>query len=497
MGDSGIPGRALSIPATPSSYPGRHPQSYQRSPLTTDGWAISGRFDGDLGCPHHTYEGTSCQSPAARRPLMRGRETMIAQPLVADALLGETEPGTAVERILAMARSHLDMDVAFISEWLDDQQVFRHLDGASESFDMDLDTGRPLDGSYCIRVMDGRLPNFVTDAAVNPVVRDLEATHELQIGSYIGVPVRFSDGRFFGMLCCLSHTEEPTLNPRDVRFMEMLASLVAERLEADRAEQSGRQEVEDRVRAALVGDLFDSYLQPIVRLADRAVVGFEALTRFRGEHARTPDVWFDEARRVGLGSELELAAARLALRSLGLLPNEAYLSLNFAPSTVVDPRLAALLGNEPAERIVLEVTEHDAVEDYPSLERVLKSLRSGGVRLAIDDAGAGFSSFRHVIQLAPDIIKADVALTRGIDRDPARQALTRSLARFARETGAVIVSEGIETDAELRTAVRLGVSLGQGYLLGRPAPAHMHFAMGQAPFRRSDVGDSVASLTRR
>lgn len=419
---------------------------------------------------------------------------MTAQPLVADALFGEAEPGTAVERILAMARSHLDMDVAFVSEWIDGQQLFRHLDGASDTFDMTVDIGRPLEGSYCIRVMDGRLANFVRDAAAHPEVRDLEATRELRIGSYIGVPVRFSDGRFFGMLCCLSHTEEPTLNPRDVRFMEMLASLVAERMEADRVEQSGRQEVEDRVRAALVGDLFDSYLQPIVRLADRAVVGFEALTRFRGEHARTPDVWFAEARSVGLGSELELAAARLALKSLKLLPTQAYLSLNFAPSTVVDPRLAALLLDAPPERIVLEVTEHDAVEDYPSLERVLKSLRSGGVRLAIDDAGAGFSSFRHVIQLAPDIIKADVALTRGIDRDPARQALTRSLARFGRETGAVIVSEGIETDAELRTAVRLGVSFGQGYLLGRPAPAHTYAAMGHVPLRRTNRSDSMATL---
>ncbi|HUQ79368.1 MAG TPA: EAL domain-containing protein [Patescibacteria group bacterium] len=422
---------------------------------------------------------------------------MIAQSLAADALLGNAEHGTAVERILAMARSHLDMDVAFVSEWIDGQQVFRHLDGMNETFDMRVDSQGPLEGSYCIRVMDGRLPNFVGDAAGHPEVKDLEATRDLKIGSYIGVPVRFSDGRFFGMLCCVSHTMEPTLNPRDVRFMEMLASLVADRLEADRAEQSGRHEVEDRVRATLDGAEFDSYLQPIVRLADRSVVGFEALTRFRGAHARTPDVWFAEATSVGLGIELELAAARLALRSLRRLPAEAYLSLNFSPSTVVDPRLAALLRNEPAERIVLEVTEHDAVEDYPSLERTLKSLRSRGLRLAIDDAGAGFSSFRHVIQLAPDIIKADVALTRGIDRDPARQALTRSLARFAQETGAIIVSEGIETDAELRMAARLGVSLGQGYLLGRPAPAHTHFLIGHAPFRRTKGATSLGVFTSR
>lgn len=398
-----------------------------------------------------------------------------------------------------MARTHLDMDVAFVSEWIDGQQVFRHLDGQGETFDMRVDTGRPLEGSYCIRVMDGRLPNFVGDAAANPVVRDLDATRELGIGSYIGVPVRFSDGRFFGMLCCLSHTEEPTLNPRDVRFMEMLASLVAERLEADRAEQSGRQEVEDRVRAALVGELFDSYLQPIVRLADRAVVGFEALTRFRGEHARTPDVWFAEARSVGLGTELELAAARLALRSLELLPSHAYLSLNFSPTALLDPRVAAVLKKQPAGRIVLEVTEHDEIEDYASLERTLQSLRATGLRLAIDDAGAGFSSFRHVIQLAPDIIKADVALTRGIDHDLARQALARSLARFARDTGAIIVSEGIETEAELRAVARLGVSVGQGYLLGRPAPApaKTQASIGQAPLRRPGSAGSAVTLASR
>jgi EAL domain-containing protein (putative c-di-GMP-specific phosphodiesterase class I) len=96
-------------------------------------------------------------------------------------------------------------------------------------------------------------------------------------------------------------------------------------------------------------------------------------------------------------------------------------------------------------------------------------LRSKGVRLAVDDAGAGFSSLRHVVDLQPEIIKLDIGLIRGVDADPARQALARALLAFARETfDATVVAEGIETVGELEMLRRLGCPQGQGFLLGRP-----------------------------
>ena len=118
--------------------------------------------------------------------------------------------------------------------------------------------------------------------------------------------------------------------------------------------------------------------------------------------------------------------------------------------------------------MVLEVTEHAPVEDYDQLNRTLRTLRARGIRLAIDDAGAGFASFRHIVRLAPDFIKLDMTLTRDIDADPARRALATAMVSFALEIGATMIAEGIETEQEFRTLRSLGIGLGQGYFLGVP-----------------------------
>jgi EAL domain-containing protein (putative c-di-GMP-specific phosphodiesterase class I) len=121
-------------------------------------------------------------------------------------------------------------------------------------------------------------------------------------------------------------------------------------------------------------------------------------------------------------------------------------------------------------RIVLEITEHAPVEDYGDLERALAPLREGGLTVAIDDAGAGFASLRHILRLRPDIIKVDKTLTQGIEFDSSKRALARALITFARDIGAEIVAEGIETSSEQAALHALGVRYGQGYHIGRPAP---------------------------
>ena len=100
---------------------------------------------------------------------------------------------------------------------------------------------------------------------------------------------------------------------------------------------------------------------------------------------------------------------------------------------------------------------------------MLGRLRSWGLRIAIDDAGSGYASLRHILNIRPDIIKLDIALTRAIDSDPARQALAIALVSFRQDIDAVLVAEGIETLAQLEALVRLGLRHGQGYYLGRPA----------------------------
>jgi len=240
-----------------------------------------------------------------------------------------------------------------------------------------------------------------------------------------------------------------------------------ERQEAEAARQlEHRQKV---IRVTLANQEFESVFQPIVELGSGGVVGAEALTRFETTPKRPPDVWFAEAREVGLGVELEMAALRSSLSQLGRLPAGLYLSLNASPDTMMSEEFRDALRGAPAERVVLELTEHESVEDYELLETTVNSLRSQGVRLAVDDAGAGFSSFRHILKLRPDIIKLDVALTRGIDGDPARRALGSAMLTFGLDAyNAAIVAEGIETEAEFKTLRGLGCRFGQGYYLGRP-----------------------------
>jgi EAL domain-containing protein (putative c-di-GMP-specific phosphodiesterase class I) len=237
------------------------------------------------------------------------------------------------------------------------------------------------------------------------------------------------------------------------------------------------------VRRVLGGEGLSVVLQPIVELDGGRVVAVEALSRFAGEPRRSPDVWFADAAALGLGVELELLAIRAALTHLHELPRHARLSLNVSAATMCTPDLFEALAAIPGERLAVEITEHAPIDDYTALRAALISLRSRGVQLMIDDAGAGFSSLKHVLDLHPDVIKLDLSLTRDIDSDPIRRALTASLVSFAHEIGSTIVAEGIETQAELETLRELRVTHGQGYLLAPPGPGPVphRVAIGKSP----------------
>jgi EAL domain-containing protein (putative c-di-GMP-specific phosphodiesterase class I) len=224
-----------------------------------------------------------------------------------------------------------------------------------------------------------------------------------------------------------------------------------------------------RVRHTIDHRTLDTLLQPIVDLNNGHAVGAEALSRFREPPLRSPSLWFAEATSLGLGVELEMTAVRLALEQLRRLPSGLYLSLNASVDTIMSEEFGVALADVPAERIVLELTEHSRVGDYTRLSHTLEDLRARGVRLAVDDAGAGYASFRHVLNLHPDLIKLDIGLTRGIDQDPARRALGSALLTFGLDAiKASIVAEGIETKGELDTLRVLGCPFGQGFYLGRP-----------------------------
>lgn len=221
------------------------------------------------------------------------------------------------------------------------------------------------------------------------------------------------------------------------------------------------------------GDRLEVHLQPIVSLSsyESPPAGYEALARFQTTPYQAPDIWLGRAAEAGLLQELELTCARSALALVPLLPESGFLTINVSAETLVSPAFSRMLDGLPADRVVVEVTEHAIVREYDALLRALGGLRERGVRLAVDDAGAGFASFRHVLELSPEIIKLDIHLTRGISKDSSRQALVRSLVSFAGDVGSTLVAEGIETPEDMRTLAEAQVPFGQGYLFARPGPA--------------------------
>jgi EAL domain-containing protein (putative c-di-GMP-specific phosphodiesterase class I) len=225
--------------------------------------------------------------------------------------------------------------------------------------------------------------------------------------------------------------------------------------------------VRQSVEAILAHARFAVRCQPIVRLDTGAVVGAEALTRFPSTH-RPAEAWFDDAQRVGLGAQLQLAVVERAVALVGLLPAGAFLTFNVGPDVLAGPELLDLLDLVDPERVIIELTEHVRIDDYDRLLDSLSRMRERGARLAVDDTGAGFSSLGHILHLRPELIKLDCQFTRGIDTDPARRSLAHALVSFACDIGAEVVAEGIETAAELDTVRRLGVPYGQGYFLNRP-----------------------------
>lgn len=381
-----------------------------------------------------------------------------------------------IRRMLRIVRTHLGMDVAFVSEFTEGRRVFRQVDAACET-PVAVGGSDPLEDSYCQRVLDGRLPRLMQDAFEHAEAVALPVTRALPVRAHMSVPLRMPGGHVFGTFCCFSGEPNPSLNPRDLRVMEAFAEIVAEHIHDDLERERDRSVMHDRIAFCIANAAFHVRYQPIYWLQDESIAAFECLARFEGEPYRSPDLWFDDAAQVGLGGELELAVARKALEALASLPDDIVLTVNFSPETILSKPFEEMFRTLPLARVVLEVTEHAAVASYAELSARLQPFRERGLRLAVDDAGAGHSSFRHVLDLRPDTIKLDMSLTRHIDRDHGRQALAGALAMFGRAMGSQIVAEGVETLDELETLRRVGVTKVQGYLTGKPMPLNDALAL--------------------
>lgn len=377
-------------------------------------------------------------------------------------------PGSeALQALLKAIREHLGMDVAFFSQFDAGRRVFRMVDAGLPS-PVRPGASDPLEETYCQRVVDGRLPQVLNDALANPESARLPITGVLGIGAYIGVPVRLSNGDVYGTFCCFRGQPDQTLNHRDLGMMRVFADMAARQVEHEAGEQRETREIARRIESVLASDRLSIVYQPICHVGERRIAGVESLSRFSDAPGRAPDRWFGDAARVGMEVELETAAIRQALRGMPRLPDDLYMSINASPSVILSGAIFHEIRDMPAHRIVLEITEHALIENYGRIVEALQPLRERGIRIAVDDAGSGYSSFRHILHLDPDIIKLDMSLTAKVDTDPSRRALAAAMAGFSAETGMAIVAEGVETASELEALQRIGIPLAQGYLLGKP-----------------------------
>jgi PAS domain S-box-containing protein len=270
----------------------------------------------------------------------------------------------------------------------------------------------------------------------------------------------------------------------EVQFTESLAALVefanlaSALISRDVAQRTQAGRAREQIRRIIDSRSFSPVFQPIVELKPGKVVGYEALSRFAD--GVDPDAVFGEANAVGLGLELEAATLQAAVSAAKQLPRSAWLSLNVSPELILAYQPLQTLVNGTSRRVVLEVTEQTEIADYQAFRAALADL-GPRAKLAVDDAGAGFASFRHILELRPAYIKLDRSLIADLESDQARQAMIVGLRHFARSVGARIIAEGIETAAEVEVLLALGLTLGQGYVLGRPMPAAESESSDQVP----------------
>jgi EAL domain-containing protein (putative c-di-GMP-specific phosphodiesterase class I) len=260
-----------------------------------------------------------------------------------------------------------------------------------------------------------------------------------------------------------ANTVETLESARQMRLTSAIPAQVAEKIDAIRSMS--------RISALLESQMLMTAFQPIYGLEEKNVVGVEALSRFVSDDGAAAELWFAEAAAVGLGANLEFSALGSAAAAAKVLPEHLFVSLNISPSSCLDPRLPELFEHIelPVSRVVLELTETVKDEEYAQFIAAINPLRDQGLRIAVDDTHSGAGALSRMVHLRPDFLKVGRNVIGDVDNDGLQRALCACLVDFAEQIGSTLVAEGIETVGELKVLTELGISAGQGYLLGRPS----------------------------
>lgn len=378
-----------------------------------------------------------------------------------------------MQSLLKSVREQLHMEVAFVSEFTEGRRVFKFIDSAQKDAIISVGNSDPLDESYCQRIVDGTLPELIPDACQNQEACKLDVTQVLPVGAHVSVPLKFSDGEVYGTFCAFSRLPSFTLNARDLALMRVFASIAAAALEENRGEQAVFNRRKNYYESLMVNNRFVYYMQPIVNINNESVCGHELLLRIKGDDSQSPQLFLTEIDMLGLSTALNISLFSQVLDILKAVPSNQFLTWNLAPSVILDHEFFQCFYGQDLSQLVIEITEHAVIKNYVSLNDRLNILRQSGAKVAIDDAGAGYASLRHILQLKPDFIKLDHSLIHNIHREPELQALAESLVSFAEKSNAKLIAEGVEVEEEHQALQLLSFELGQGFYFARPAPDFM------------------------
>ncbi|MEM1340886.1 MAG: EAL domain-containing protein [Pseudomonadota bacterium] len=375
-----------------------------------------------------------------------------------------------IDEALATIRDHFGMPVAYLSRFEGDKTVFRNVSAPGLEDMIKPGDAQKLADVYCPHIVSGALPHLIPDTRHEKLCQDMPITHNLPIGSHVSLPIYNEDDSIYGMFCCLAPVPKPSLNPRDLAVMASFANLANRQVLIQEELTRKSDATRARIERVLSSSDFYAVYQPLVRLRDRRVIGYEALSRFTAPEKMTPDIWFLDAADVGLGIDLELATLKAALDGLTALPQGTYLSINASPDLISDPQFIELLKKHPVKRLLLEISELSDAQDNAAFHRGVQEIKRLGLRIAIDDVGAGYSGLQRIALLQPDMLKIDRALAQEIDLNITHRAIVSALVHFAQETGTQVLVEGVERPEEAAALRVLGVNFAQGWHFGKPGP---------------------------
>lgn len=366
-------------------------------------------------------------------------------------------------------RAYLDMDLAFVARQIGTtHRIFTHV-SARDVAPMsagDIDTN---DNSLCWLVIEGKLPERVFDINLYEVACHLPIAKAFNVRGHFSVPLRRRDGSVLGSLCFISYRPRPDIDEKAVRMLRSIAAIVSDQIENCIEHRERSEEAEQEINRLIAEDDLIIIHQPIFDLNDWYLIGHECLMRQKAIPDRSPLELLDCARLAGKTVDLELHAVAKALATIDPAHPERFVAINVSTGTLTSDRLADLLPDGLASRLVIELNGTDPAPHYGVIKQAVESLKlSAWIAINSVGPGVGISGLRSMVELAPDIIKIDGELLLGLGVDPARRALVKSLVQFAEEMGVSLIAQGVETREDLMALRDLGVRFAQGFVFGRP-----------------------------